>query len=196
MRFPVPIQNPVERAARKVGGALGAMVDPRQDISDMYWSLTHPVDRVMGRGRAEEQQMRWPGMLPVKGALLPEKTVLNQEGGLQNALGALISQSRLEPAPPIDRASRMALRRHELGLGGTPMSAGAQGKLDLALRQRRSMELEMLRHKMRYDPGARKQARRFFAADQLADVIDELTGLSVPKRFDPTPRPPVPPRPR
>ena len=35
-------------------------------ISDAYWSLTHPIDRLRGRGRASEQTMAIP-MGPIKG---------------------------------------------------------------------------------------------------------------------------------
>ena len=35
-------------------------VDPRPLISDAYWSVTHPRDRIMGRGRARNQQMMFP----------------------------------------------------------------------------------------------------------------------------------------
>jgi hypothetical protein len=39
---------------------LASLVDPRPAVSDAYWSATHPVDRIMGRGRAEGGQMMFP----------------------------------------------------------------------------------------------------------------------------------------
>ena len=47
---------------------LKGMVDPRPAISDAYWVATHPIDRIMGRGRAANGQMAYPwgGKFPPK----------------------------------------------------------------------------------------------------------------------------------
>lgn len=61
LRLP-PIRNPFGHrenytdAARAVGG----FFDPRQQVSDAYWALTHPRDRLMGRGRAANGSMAFP----------------------------------------------------------------------------------------------------------------------------------------
>src|ERR1044072_6819371 len=41
-------------------GALAPLIDHRQQISDAYWSLTHPIDRLQGEGRAENQMLAFP----------------------------------------------------------------------------------------------------------------------------------------
>lgn len=33
----------------------------KQSVSDAYWSVTHPIDRLTGKGRAKDQAMIWPG---------------------------------------------------------------------------------------------------------------------------------------
>jgi hypothetical protein len=52
----------VERAANDVSPLLRALlIDPNVQLaSDAYWSATHPVDRLMGRGRAANGQMVVP----------------------------------------------------------------------------------------------------------------------------------------
>lgn len=52
-------------AIRNIAGAvleeLAAQADPRQTIDDAWWSVTHPIDRIQGEGRAANGVMAWPG---------------------------------------------------------------------------------------------------------------------------------------
>lgn len=47
---------------------LAQLVNPAPAVSDAYWAVTHPVDRLAGRGRAENGQMMMPfgGKAPMK----------------------------------------------------------------------------------------------------------------------------------
>lgn len=53
------VSNPLKRTPELLE-ALAQIVDPRPMISDAYWSVTHPVDRIMGRGRAANPQLAYP----------------------------------------------------------------------------------------------------------------------------------------
>lgn len=46
---------------KRLLGEATAFVDPEQAISDTYWTATHPIDRIRGRGRASQQSMMFPG---------------------------------------------------------------------------------------------------------------------------------------
>lgn len=48
------------REERGVGRFIQELVDPRPAISDAWWAVTNPRDRLMGRGRASNGQMAFP----------------------------------------------------------------------------------------------------------------------------------------
>lgn len=56
------LRGPVGKAV-KVGLDVTGISAIPQSVSDAYWSVTHPRDRLMGRGRAEQQTMAWVGGL-------------------------------------------------------------------------------------------------------------------------------------
>jgi hypothetical protein len=72
IRNPFAHRENYEDAAQGVG----EFFDPRQQISDAYWSLTHPRDRVMGRGRSAGPHMN---AFPLGGRWAPKTPGLRAE---------------------------------------------------------------------------------------------------------------------
>lgn len=58
----MPLLTPQPQRRNPLLEALVDTVDPRPALSDAWWSVTHPRDRVMGRGRAAGGQMMFPTM--------------------------------------------------------------------------------------------------------------------------------------
>lgn len=58
------LQTMFQKAGLNVGSGLGDALEATgipKLASDAYWSVTHPVDRLTGKGRAKEQRMEWIG---------------------------------------------------------------------------------------------------------------------------------------
>lgn len=56
----MPLMNPGGSDRPSALDLIQSLIDPRPAISDAWWAVTNPVDRIMGRGRAANGQMAFP----------------------------------------------------------------------------------------------------------------------------------------
>lgn len=105
-----------------------------QPVSDAYWAVTHPRDRVMGRGRAANPVMAWPG------PRMPEGKLVNQ---LLELRYAATTPAR-KPGVPL----RMKLLM-ERKYGGPPMTPADDYRLRKMQKQRYEDKATLERHRRR-----------------------------------------------
>lgn len=149
--FPRP-PTPGDRRAAPPGDFVGGVkkiaraTGIPQQVSDAYWSVTHPRDRVMGRGRSKNQQMIWPGPFKLRpGAVIatrnPEWEIIRNKHR-----DTVISLSGRQSYWPAQRGAwDIRQRRNDVRMYGADESQRAyyEAALRQAIRDRHAQGLDL-----------------------------------------------------